>query len=100
MDLLFEEKTIKERNEMRLANEVTSYHMNEAVKLYNSAVEVYNNTDSLYMAQEKAMIILKRAIPHLKESKKNTANNTQLLDIFSGMQTIMSAEEKLPLAFI
>ncbi len=100
MDLLFEEKTIKERNEMRLAQEVTAYHMGEAVKLYNNAVDVYNKTDSLYQAQEKAMIILKRAIPHLMESKKSAANNEQLLNIFSGMQTIMSAKKKLPLAFI
>lgn len=73
----------------KMIRDIGLYNTNEAVKLYNEAVETYQLIESKHLAQERAMIVLKRAMPYLQECKRIGYNDIRIQKIIDGMSHIM-----------
>jgi len=86
-------------NNTRLISEVGAYHASEATNFFNKAAEFYNNCQNKEMAQEKAIILFKRAIPHLQVCKTMNYQDHRIKCILNGMKHIMGTHlnEFIPL---
>lgn len=86
------------KTDERLTNQIGAYHAQEASKIYNEAAEFYNSIDEKEIAQEKAIILFKRAIPHLKACQKIDYRENRIASVLEGMKLIMNGTvDPLPL---